>query len=400
MSNFRFVRHMELKNMPKNVWIMSYTTAIFVISIFIWNRLVPIYLRELGATDFQVSLAFSLLAVALGIGQFPGGIWADKLGRKPLVVIPTYIAGVLYFIGGFVHTWYAFVLILILVNISSSIQGPGFVSIMAEAVEPRKRGSAFGLFQFFIGLSLALGPAIGAILLPYFSIPTMVAFTGVVGLIIGIWRQKSLVETKAENSLKKFKYREIFKGELLLLLFIGTFFTSISNLTIYGPFIPLYSIDILGLSKKEINLLFAVGPFIAMAVSLIAGKLIEIWGQRKVMIAGIIGTNLFILIWLIKGGFALALITFSLAYFCFQGAAIAYDTLRTEISSHYSAGAVLGALGTVSGLISAGAAPIASALIPYLGPQFPFYFAAVLGLGTVICVNQLKSYDRTQAKSL
>lgn len=394
MRHLRFISSMQFSNMPKNIWTMSYTTSIFVIAIYLWNRLVALHLRELGATDFQVSIAFAVMSVASGLFQFPGGIWADKFGRKPLVVIPTFVAGALYFAGGFVHQWLAFVMILTLINISSSIQSPGFVSIMAEAVEPRKRGSAFGTFQFFIGLSLALGPAIGAVILPYFPIPRLVAFTGIVAIAMGVWRQRGLDETrKVDNSSKKFNYREIFQGRLFLMLLIGTFFTSISNLTIYGPFVPLYSQDIINLTKKEINLVFAVGPFVAMVVSLIAGKLIERWGHGRMLNLSVLGTVLFIAIWMFSSGFGMAVFAFSLAYFSFQGAAIAYDTLRTEIASHYSAGAVLGALGTVSGLTAALAAPIAGALIPYFGPQFPYLLAGALGLGLVVCVHRLKHYE-------
>lgn len=381
-------------NMPRNIWTMSYTTAIFVIAIYSWNRLVPIHLRDLGANDFQVSLAFAVMSIASGLFQFLGGIWADRFGRKPLVVIPTFIAGILYCIGGFVNHWIAFVLILTLINSSSSLQSPGFVSIMAEAVEPERRGSAFGLFQFFIGLSLALGPAIGALVLPISTIPWLVFITGVTAILMGVWRLKGLQETRVVSERKRLDYREIFRGRLLMLLLASTCFTSISNLTIYGPFVPLYSADILHLTKKEINLFFAVGPFVAMVVSLISGKMIERYGQRKVLIATVSGTILFVLVWMFSGSFAPAVFAFSLAYFSFQGASIAFDTLRTEVASYYSAGAVLGALGTISGLLAAAAAPIAGALIPHFGPQFPYWFAAVLGIGLVYCIWGLMRLEK------
>ena len=394
----QYFRSTNINGMHRNIWTMSFTTAIFVVGIYSWNRLVPIYLRELGATDFQVSLAFACMSIASGLFQFVGGIGADRFGRKPLVVIPTFTAGMLYILGGFQQHWLAFVLILTLINVSSSIQSPGFVSIMAEAVEPRKRGSAFGFFQFFIGLSLALGPAIGAVILPVTPIPWLVSATGVIAIFMGIWRHRGLTETRQlDNSRKRFDYREIFRGRLLMLLLISTCFTSISNLTIYGPFVSLYSADILHFTKKEINLFFAVGPFVAMVVSLIAGKLIERWGARKVLNASIFGTIFSVLIWMISPNFGLAVITFSLAYFSFQGSSIAFDTLRTEVASAYSAGAVLGALGTVSGLLSAAAAPIAGALIPYFGPQFPYWLAASLGIGLIVCMRRLVRFEQRQA---
>ena len=147
--------------LSRNIIVMSLTTSTFVAAIFTWNRIVPLALRELGATDLQVSLSFALMTVATGIGQFPGGLWADRFGRKPLVALPTFAAGALYLVATMAGTWWEFVLAMAGVNLMSSIQSPAFVMVMAESVDARKRGMAFGIFQFFIGLSLAAGPALG-----------------------------------------------------------------------------------------------------------------------------------------------------------------------------------------------------------------------------------------------
>lgn len=383
--NFSFIGINSTYRLSKNIWTMAYTTAVLAVCFNSWGILVPLYLKELGANDLEICVAFALMSIAAGVFQFSGGVLADRMGRKPLVVIPTVISGLLYIIGGFSVGWLAFVLIMILSNIASSIQSPGIFAIMSESVDEKRKGPAFGLFQFFVGLSLAIGPAVGAWLLRYLSIPEMVTFTGAVTVFTGFWRFKTLHETRRlKNSAGQFNFRQIFHGRRLLILMTSICFTAFMNLTVYGPFIPIFSHDVIGLTKRQINLLFAAGPFAAMVISLIAGKLTETLGARPVLAVSVIASGAFTLCWMQSRDFTGALWMFAFAYCFFQVALVAYDTILANIASDKAAGRVLGALGTVTGLISAGAIPLAGIFVPVFGSEFPYWLAFFLALLTAV----------------
>src|SRR6185503_168489 len=47
----------------------------------------PIYLSELKATPEQIGIALGLSVLVVTLGYVPLGMWTDRLGRKPLMVI-------------------------------------------------------------------------------------------------------------------------------------------------------------------------------------------------------------------------------------------------------------------------------------------------------------------------
>lgn len=384
--------------LSRNIIVMSLTTSIYVVAIFTWNRIMPLALRELGATDLQVSLSFAILTVATGIGQFPGGLWCDHFGRKPLVAFPTFVAAGLYLVAAMAGTWWGFVLAMAGVNLTGAIQSPAFVMVMAESVDGRKRGMAFGVFQFFIGLSMAAGPALGALLLPRLGFRELVGITGVVGLAVGIARVVFLQETVGgAEKHRRFDLRHIWRGELGILLLVSSFILWIPALTMYGPFISLYAKDVQGFSEAQINTFFAYGSLVATFVSLLGGRITERWGAGRAVVFGVAGHVVTMLLWSGTRSFAPATAVLALSYSFLQVFTIAHDTLRTSIASRYAAGAAIGALGTISNTFSGLAAPSAGYLKPALGRGFPFWLAAGFGaaaIGAVFLLTRVSAGAR------
>lgn len=375
----------------RNVLVMSISTAAFVAAIFTWNRLLPLYLRDLGANDLQVSLSFAILTAASALGQLPGGILADRFGRKPLVVYPTYAAALLYLAAGLSGSWIALVSTFFVLNLSGAVQSPAFVACLAESVDPRQRGQAFGAFQFFIGLSLVIGPALGAVLLPRgVGIRSLILVTTAVALMVAVGRHRYLVETlTASGKRGRLPLTSLLRGRLLTVILVGVFFISIQGLTVYGPFMALYSKDVQVFTDAQINLFFGLGAASAMVVSLAGGRIIEAYGSRLTLAGAVIGHVLTIVAWIYTRDFWTACLWFGLAYGFLQLGIIAYDTLRTEVASAYAAGAALGAIGTATVLLTSLSQPLAGALKTSFGPAVPFWLALIFGGLTVFFTVRL-----------
>lgn len=375
----------------RNVLVMSVSTAAFVAAIFTWNRLLPIYLRDLGANDLQVSLSFAALTAASALGQLPGGILADRFGRKPLVVLPTYVAALLYLAAGFTGNWVILVATFFVLNLSGAVQSPAFVACIAESVEPRQRGQAFGAFQFFIGLSLVLGPALGAVLLPRgVGVRLLILATAAVALAVALGRHRYLLETMDGHGTRDhFPLSNLLRGRILTMILVGVFFISIQGLTVYGPFMALYSQDVQLFTEAQINLFFGLGAASAMMVSLAGGRIMEAYGSRLTLGGAVVGHVLTIAAWIYTRSFWTACLWFALAYGFFQLGVIAYDTLRTEVASAYAAGAALGGIGTATVLLTSLSQPLAGALKDSFGPTTPFWLALVFGGLTVLFTIRL-----------
>jgi MFS family permease len=115
----------------QNVSVLSLTVLFVLIAFFSWYPVLPIYLQELGANGFQVGFSYTLLSLASTLMQFFGGILSDRFGRKWLIVFPSFIFPVLYFLVASSTHWYVLVFFLVIVNSLSALQLPSFYAMIA-----------------------------------------------------------------------------------------------------------------------------------------------------------------------------------------------------------------------------------------------------------------------------
>jgi len=118
----------------QNVSVLSLTVLFVLIAFFSWFPILPIYLQELGANDFQVGFSYTLIALSFTLMQFLGGILSDHFGRKLLIIIPSFIFPLLYFLAGNASHWVTLILFLAIANSLSALQLPSFYSMIAESV--------------------------------------------------------------------------------------------------------------------------------------------------------------------------------------------------------------------------------------------------------------------------
>ena len=89
----------------QNVSVLSITVLFVLIAFFSWYPVLPIYLQELGANDFQVGFSYTLITLSYTLMQFLGGILSDHFGRRLLIIIPSFAFPLLYFLAGNASHW-------------------------------------------------------------------------------------------------------------------------------------------------------------------------------------------------------------------------------------------------------------------------------------------------------
>ncbi len=361
-----------------NVYLLSATVSINLAFVFSWGRIIPLELRQMGAGDFEVSLAFATFTLAQGLGQYPGGLLSRRFGKRNLIVASTLASGIGFLLAALAMTWPAFVLGIFIQSFLGVLQMPAFMEMMAQSVDPERRGQAFGILHFFIGAALVVGPALGAWLMPLWGFSNLVLATALALFVLGLVRL-ALVETP-EVEGAGFHWRQLLQGELLALTLVGIMVMSIQFLTLYGPFIPLLARDAIGLTPSQINLLFALGALAAMLASPVAGKITSKWGGRRSLMAGGGGHLLLTILWTRSEGFWTPAALFVLSYVMFQLMIVAYDTLRITRAASYAAGPVIGATGTISTAASAAATPLGGLALAQFGQTGPYWVAGVMGL--------------------
>lgn len=376
----------------QNISVLSLTVLFILIAFFTWYPILPIYLRELGANDFQVGFSYTLLALSPALMQFLGGILSDIFGRKRLIIIPTFALPLCYFLAANSSHWTTLILFLIIANSLSAFQLPSFYSLIAESVPKTKRGMAYSTFELFAILGMTIGPAIGMILIPRIEIKYLFYLSSLATFLCALVRMLWLKETHHyRTKINKFdSFKKLFNKKMLLIILALSSLFLLFNLTTNGPFISLYANEVMGLDKSKINLLFALGGLAAVFYSLWGGKIIDKWGSKKVLLHSTLGLGVFLILWSLSSPLWPAISLFAILYIFFQSCYIAYDSFLADISHQQSRGLVIGFIGTCTGLIGSLGPSLGGYLKTQWGAQSPFWAGLIFALITLLLLTQVK----------
>jgi MFS family permease len=155
--------------------------------------LAPLYLAANGVGAAQIGMVAALYPAVWGAGQVPAGWLSDRAGRKPLIVPGMLVqaAGLGVLVGGggaFAPAAGAAVLL----GLGTALVYPTLIAAVSDAVQPRDRATAVGVYRFWRDTGFAVG-ALGAGLLADAAgagaaISTVAVLTAASGLVVAITR--------------------------------------------------------------------------------------------------------------------------------------------------------------------------------------------------------------------
>ena len=130
------------------------------------NNITPIYLAE----RFNVSTADVGLFISVGFGlttilcQIPGGILAERFGRKRFIAVCLALEPFLFIAWTFVNNPLVLLLVQMGVNALWSMTWPSTMSLLMDCAPGSKRGVTSGFTQMGVMLGFTVGPTVGGYL--------------------------------------------------------------------------------------------------------------------------------------------------------------------------------------------------------------------------------------------
>ncbi|MGQ4892658.1 MAG: MFS transporter [Candidatus Njordarchaeia archaeon] len=147
------------RNIYRNIIGIAVTWSIVFPLFTMETQYEQIYMVVLGATPSIVGLVYGLSIIALSLARLVGGYLTDRIGRKKLIYVFTYIVGLLYLIPSFFADWRILAIALIIINASFMFQ-PAISAIMADSTSPETRGKYYSLMNTISLLSTIPAPLI------------------------------------------------------------------------------------------------------------------------------------------------------------------------------------------------------------------------------------------------
>ena len=380
-----------------NVEILSLTAFLILIFLFSWVYLLPIHLKELGATDRQIGFSYTLFILSFTITQFIGGFLVDRFGRKTMIVIPGFFYPPLYLLMAFSRSWFLVTLCFFLVNMASSFQFPAFFPFVAESTENRER--AFAFFNASASLGIGLGTLTGSFIIKPIGIQNMMIITAFIYLFAATLRYLYLKETRqgiTDTDNKSFPEKlslPPFNTTLLSFFIIASLISLSISLTVNGPFITLYLKEALFKTKEQINLLYASGWIIASLLSFIGGNLAKNYGARKILGLSVLLHPFFLILYFLPLKYPFPpIFLFLISFIFFQLIAIAQPLVLTSLTRIEERGRIYGLFGAVTGVFSSMGPTLGTEVKIAYGGLSPFILAQIWGILAFIAfvINRIR----------
>lgn len=236
-----------------------------------------------------VGLLATLQSTSQILFQLPGGILADRIGRKKVIIFGTAIRTVAPAIMFFANNWQGVLPGMILMSISS-LYGPAFNAVISESLPQEKRGSAFGAYRMFTSIPQIFMPVVSGYYIGVIGMEKAVRygllmFTGAMVIVTVVrWavlketldteEGKSQSTTSLKDLLKTFKAQPKTIYAMLGVAVIGGFAQRMT-----WAFLAPYAIQVAGLTEAQYGMLQSVAMLIAVPLYLISGLVADKYGR-------------------------------------------------------------------------------------------------------------------------
>jgi MFS family permease len=282
----------------RNIVAISSTNMLYTIFNGFWELWWVLYLTEiLGVSAVIVGFLATIQNTSRILFQLPGGMLADRIGRKRVIVYGTALRVISPIFLYFAKSWY-WVVPGMIINACASIYMPAFNAIIAESLPKDKKGAGFGAYRFMTGIPSIFMPVVSGYYLDVMGLERGVK-TGLLMFIVAagiatLIRQMFLTETldteiskeeKDTGETEQVGLIETFKRQpktvwAMLAITIITGFA----MRMTWAFLTLYAVNVVDLSMAQYGMLQSVAMMISVPLYLISGVVADRTSRKNLIL--------------------------------------------------------------------------------------------------------------------
>ncbi|WP_216363692.1 MFS transporter [Subtercola boreus] len=158
---------------PKHAWqalvVLLLGMCIALLDTTIVNVALPTIRQTLGASESTLSWIISGYALAFGLALIPAGRLGDRIGHKWVFFTGIALFTVASFACGLAANDTQLVIARVVQGLAGGIFVPAVTAFIQLLFPPMSRGKAFAIMGAVIGVSSALGPIIGGLIIQAFG---------------------------------------------------------------------------------------------------------------------------------------------------------------------------------------------------------------------------------------
>ena len=246
----------------------------------------PDFMRTLGGEDY-IGLHITFFTLTALISRPFSGKLTDTWGRLPVMVFGCLVTAVVSMVYPFFLNIYAFLFIRFIHGFSTGFKPTGTAAYVADIVPVERRGEGMGILSFFGMTGMGIGNYLGGEIALHFDTDILFYSSGGVA-VLSVLTLLGMKETLPDRqnfswNLLKIKKSDIYEPTVLVpsvVMMLVTF--SFGTALTLAPDLSVH----LGIANK--GLFFSYFTFTSLFSRVIGGRLSDIFGRRKVLIAAML----------------------------------------------------------------------------------------------------------------
>ena len=390
----------------RNILTIAITTSMITLCDMGWRPFWALYLNEvLGASVWAISFLSMLSQSERLLFQLPGGVLADRFGRRKIIVYGTALRIFTPMLFLWAKDWVTVIPALVL-NGVTSIYMPAFNAIIADSLPDDERGAGYGAYRMITSTPQIFSPVVGGFLFermgPAQGFRLFMYLSIIVNAIVTYARHRIITETlfDEEEMKKKARTRPPIKEQVKETMTLGRTVWIMVLVAVISAFaarmvydlVALYARDVIGLSYAQLGIVTTVGGIITTVLAMPGGMLSDRIGRKPVISLSRVLTPISMFGVTLSQGFYHYLVSYgtnALSEALGGGGRMgsaggpAWQALVADLVPKEKRATVMGTIGTITGTIAAPASLAGSWLWNNLGPVWPFRASALAGLVAV-----------------
>lgn len=384
LKNWKNIYH----EYPKTFWVLIAVSFIDQLGGALLFPFFALYVTmHFNVGMVEVGYLFAFFSVSSFVGSILGGALTDRFGRKQIVIFSLIATSISSVFMGLASSLTAFYVIAVLSGIFS-VGGPARQAMVADILPEKKRAQGYGILRVAANLSVAIGPAVGGLLLGVTSYLTLFIIDAVVSLIVAGLFATFIPETKSEVAVASSPesvsqsfvgYFVVFR-DLLFMAFIvvcilmGLVYTNLNTT------LGVYLRDMFGVTEASYGLLLSLNAAMVVLFQFAITRRIENRQPLLVMAAGMllyaIGFGMY--------GFVSSMAMFAVAMVILTTGEMLIAPVSQALVAKFSPEEMRGrymAIFGISWMIPFAVGPFLAGLVmDNLNPRWLWYIAGMLGL--------------------
>jgi len=394
--------------------------------------LFPLYLSMLSGGSLeiglQVGILFSAFVFSRALLAAPFGNLSDRIGRKRLILIGSFLYAVLAVLFTVPDTWFGLLFVRGLQGVASAMVWPVSEALVIDSTPPKLVGSSMGKIVMSSNLGMVVGPFVGGALFGLAHGPLGFSemdsykfpfyFTAVLALGGAIMVWAFVRDAKAPKGVRS----RMSLGQLLhpdgmdrqglrnlRALYANAAMEGFAFASI-GPLMVIFlSFRFPELGADSIPIIIGLASGLGAIIAFPAGRFADRFGRKRMFVIGgyvaFIGTILIPFGWLLW----VVIVFMAMRSMAFQVSSPALRALQAETVPEATRGRLIGMLESISNSGSVIGGPVGGLLMDMFlgadlgftdsfdGSVLPFLISGLLGLFTVSLVHiMVKEKDRTR----